>query len=149
VELRAGRTETVDVPLQRIVTLDSVRVLAQRNRYRETAERQRRRGGASTYATQEQIERLHAPSAGELVSRLGMLRLVGDGLDAKLYVQRGLTSIILGPCPANIVIDGFQHQDINLVQPDEIGMIEIYKGPAGAPVEYDNACGVVMIWTKR
>ena len=149
VELRAGRTETVDVPLQRIVTLDSVRVLAQRNRYRETAERQRRRGGASTYATQEQIERLHAPSAGELVSRLGMLRLVGDGLDAKLYVQRGLTSIILGPCPANVVIDGFQHQDINLVQPDEIGMIEIYKGPAGAPVEYDNACGVVMIWTKR
>jgi hypothetical protein len=33
-------------------------------------------------------------------------------------------------------------------RPEEIGMSEIYKGLAGAPVEYDGACGVVVIWTK-
>jgi hypothetical protein len=149
VELRAGRTETVDVLLQRIVTLDSVHVLAQRNRYRETAERQRRQGGAATYVTQEQIDRIKAPDTGDLVARLGMLRLSGTGLDAKVFVQRGSITIIGPPCPANIVVDGFQHQDVNIVRPEEIGMIEIYTGPAGAPVEYDSACGVVVIWTKR
>jgi hypothetical protein len=49
----------------------------------------------------------------------------------------------------NVVIDGMQHQDINLVSPEDIGMMEVYKGPAGAPMEYDSACGVVVIWTKR
>jgi hypothetical protein len=149
VELRAGRTASTDMSLQRIVTLDSVRVFAQRSRYRESLERQRRQAGAGTYLTEEQIGRTVAVETSELVTRTGAFRVSGTGLDTKLYVQRGLMSIVGGPCPMNIVIDGSQHQDINLVRPNEIGMMEIYKGPAGAPVEYDNACGVVVIWTKR
>jgi hypothetical protein len=54
-----------------------------------------------------------------------------------------------GPCAANVVIDGMQHQDINLVRPQDVGAMEIYRGSAGAPVEYDSACGVIVIWTKR
>lgn len=149
VELRTGRAATADVTLQRIVTLDSVRVLAQRSRYREATQRQRQGGGAATYLTQDQIARVHSTETSELLSRLGGFRVSGRGLDAKLFVQRGLNSIMLGPCPMNVVIDGFQHQDVNVVRPDDIGMIEVYKGPAGAPIEYDNACGVVIIWTKR
>jgi hypothetical protein len=49
----------------------------------------------------------------------------------------------------NVVIDNMQHQDINWVQPSDIGAMEIYAGPAGAPVQYDRACGLIVIWTKR
>jgi len=35
------------------------------------------------------------------------------------------------------------------ISPDAIGAIEAYPGPAGAPMQYDSACGVVVIWTKR
>jgi hypothetical protein len=149
VELRSGRTVTADVALQRIVTLDSVRVIAQRNRYREAADRQRRQGGAGTYITEDQIARYAATETTDLLSRLGSLFVQGRGLDAKLYVQRGAKTIEGPPCPMNVIIDGFQHQDANVVLPQEIGAIEIYKGPAGAPIEFNSACGVVMIWTKR
>ena len=148
VELRSGRTVTADVALRRIVTLDSVRVLAQRNRYRQNTEQLVRRGGAGTYLNEEQIARFPASESSELFARMG-LRVVGSGLDAKVYVQRGLNSIMLGPCPMNVVIDGFPNQDVNLVRPDEIAQIEVYKGPSSAPIEYASACGVVVIWTKR
>jgi hypothetical protein len=42
-----------------------------------------------------------------------------------------------------------QHQDINWLQPTDIGAMETYTGPAGAPPLYDSACGVIVIWTKR
>jgi hypothetical protein len=49
----------------------------------------------------------------------------------------------------NIVMDGMQHQEINLIHPSSVGAIEAY--PAGGPVppEYDGRCGVIVIWTKR
>ena len=148
VELRSGRTVTADVALRRIVTLDSVRVLAQRNRYRQNTEQLVRRGGAGTYMNEEQIARFPASESSELFARMG-LRVTGTGVDAKVYVERGLTSLTLGPCPMNVVIDGVPNQDVNLVRPDEIGQIEVYKGPSSAPIEYASACGVVVIWTKR
>ena len=148
VELRSGRSSTVEVTLRRIVTLDSVRVLAQRNRYRQNTEQLRRLDGSGTYLKEEDIARFPADETSELLARMG-LRAVGTGLATKLYVQRGLGSIIMGPCPMNIVIDGFQHQDANIVRPQEVGLMQVYRGPASAPPGYDSACGVVLIWTKR
>jgi hypothetical protein len=55
----------------------------------------------------------------------------------------------MGPCEANVVVNGVEHQDINLVDPANIGAIEAYAGPADAPVQYDRPCGVIVIWLKR
>ena len=148
VELRSGRTVDAEVALQRIVALDSVRVLARRNRYRENTEQLRRQGGFGTYMNASQIERFPAAESSDLFVRMG-LRVSGTGMDAKVYVQRGLTSIMMGPCPMNVIIDGFPNQDVNLVRPEDIAQIEVYKGPGSAPVEYQSACGVIVIWTKR
>jgi hypothetical protein len=49
----------------------------------------------------------------------------------------------------NVVIGGIQHQEINLLDPSDIGAIESYAGPSGAPLQYDSACGVIVIWMKR
>ena len=54
--LRSERSVTQDVRLQRIVTLDSVLVLARRSRYREFEEH-RKRSGFGTFLTEEDIER--------------------------------------------------------------------------------------------
>ena len=76
-------------------------------------------------------------------------RIVGSGINARVVSSRGSISFSGGGCATNIVIDGIQHQDINLLTPESIGAIEAYAGPAGAPMQYDSACGVVVIWTKR
>jgi hypothetical protein len=148
VDLRPGRGTTAEVVLSKIVTLDSVRILAQRSRYREAAERQRKKAGSATFLDEEQIAKARPSETSDLFRRLGMT-IRGNGLDTKIMVRRGPLSLQNAQCPMNVVIDGMQHQDINLVSPEDIGMMEVYKGPAGAPMEYDSACGVVVIWTKR
>ena len=54
-----------------------------------------------------------------------------------------------GPCKTNVVIDGMEHQDINLINPNDVGAIEMYSGTAGAPVLYDSRCGVIVITSRR
>jgi outer membrane receptor for ferrienterochelin and colicin len=70
-------------------------------------------------------------------------------IDAKVVSTRGAMSISGAGCQVDVVIDGMPHQDINFVQPSDIGAMEVYRGPAGAPPQYDSACGVIVIWTKR
>jgi hypothetical protein len=147
VGLFRGRSVETAVHLQRIVSLDSIRIVAQRSRYREF-ERQRR-NGFGAFFTEEDIASRNASQATDLLRMTLGFRVVGDGLDAKVVSTRGAMSISGGGCEVNIVIDGMQHQDINWVQPSDIGAMEVYRGPAGAPVQYDSACGVIVVWTKR
>jgi hypothetical protein len=147
VELRSGHTVDQSMQLTRIVSLDSIRIVARRGRYREFDARARRKG-FGTFLTEQQIEQRHAIETSDLLGMSGM-RIVGTGLDTKVVSGRGQQSIMLGPCYTNIVIDGIQHQDINLVRPEDIGAMEIYKGQGGTPIEYDASCGVVVIHTKR
>jgi hypothetical protein len=147
VELRAGRTLSQDVRLQRIVTLDSMRVLAQRSRYREFEEH-RRRNGFGRFLDADQIADRNPFQMSDLMRYIPGFRVSGFGLDAKVTSARGVTSLG-GRCEVNIVMDGMQHQEINLIHPSSVAGIEAY--PAGGPVppQYDGRCGVIVIWPKR
>lgn len=147
VELRSGRTATQDVRLQRIVTLDSVRVLAQRSRYREF-DAHRKRNGFGTFLTEDEIDRRHPFQTSDLFLMIPGFRVTGSGLDAKVVSSRGVSSLT-GKCEVNVVIDGMPRQDINLLHPTSIGGMEIYREGQPAPVQYDRGCGVIVIWTKR
>jgi hypothetical protein len=147
VELRSGRTVTQDVRLQRIVTLDSIRVLAQRSRYREFEDR-RKRSGFGTFFTEGDIEQRRAFESSDLLRMMPGFRVSGYGLDARVTSSRGVTSLT-GPCAVNIVIDGMQGQDINLIHPSSIGAMEIYRVGQPAPVQYDSRCGLIVIWSRR
>jgi hypothetical protein len=35
------------------------------------------------------------------------------------------------------------------VNPQDVGAVEAYSSSAGAPVQYESLCGVIVIWTKR
>ncbi len=147
VELRSGRTVTSDVRLSRIVSLDSIRIVAQRSRYREFESRAKR-AAFGTFLTEDQIQRRNAFETSDLL-RMSGFRIMGSGIDTKIVSGRGIQSISQGPCITNIVIDGMQHQDINLVRPSDIGALEIYRGQGGAPVQYDSGCGLIVIHTRR
>ena len=150
VELRSGKTSSVNVTLARIVSLDSIRIVAQRSRYPEFESRRRSRSGAGRFLDEEDIDRQHVMQASDLLRMVHGFRVEGSGLDAKVYTTHGNFEMSsMGPCEANIVVNGVEHQDINLLDPTTIGAIEAYADPAAAPVQYDRPCGVIVIWLKR
>jgi len=146
VELRATRAVSQDVRLQRIVTLDSMRVLAQRSRYPEFEQR-RRMNGFGTFLTSEEIARRTSFETSDLFRMIPGFRVAGFGLDAKVYSSRGVTSLT-GPCQPNIVIDGMPGQEINLIHPTSIGAMEVYRAGQPTPVQYDRGCGAIVIWSR-
>ena len=149
VELRAGRSVDVAVSLRRIVSLDSIRIVARRTNYSEFEKH--RKEGFGRFLDEQQVENLHVVEVSEIFRRMTGFRVEGEGLDTHLFTTHGaFERSALGPCEVNVVIDGInQHQDINLIDPREIAAVEAYPGVAGAPVQYDRACGVIVIWIKR
>ena len=151
VELHGGRTTDADITLARIVSLDSVRVVARRNSYEDFD--RRRKEGFGRFLDEDYIERQHAYQTTELLRMVPGFRVEGADLDAKVFTTHGafdLSFMGQNRCEVNIVINGInQHQDINLINPADIGAIEAYPGPAGAPVHLDRACGVIVIWLKK
>lgn len=145
VALGGGRTTRVQIRLDRIVSLDSIRVVAQRARYRDFE--QRRRAGLGRYMTEEQIGARNAFDASDLVTFIPGFRVVGDGLDARVVSTRSRG--FGGACAPNVVIDGMPHQEINLIKPRDIGAMEFYSDGAGGPPGMNKGCGVVVIWSKR
>jgi hypothetical protein len=147
VPLRDDASRTQDVTLTQIVSLDSVRVIARRSLY-PRFEESARRNAFGRFLREADIERRNAHQTSDLV-RDASFRVEGFGVDARVVSSRGAISLRSSACVTNIVIDGMQHQEINLVHPQDIGAMEIYRGSAGAPPQYDSACGVIVIWTKR
>jgi len=143
VELRAARAATQDVRLQRIVTLDSIRVLAQRSQYREFEEH-RKHNWFGKFFTAEQIEERHPFETSDLFRVTAGLKVAGHGIDAKVISTRSAI-----PCEPNIVIDGTPNQDINLIQRTSVGGMEVYGDGQPGPVQYERGCGVIVIWSKR
>lgn len=152
VDLRPGPNSAPDVHLVRVVALDSIRVLGQRPRYREFESRARP-AAFGHFLREEDIARQHPLLTSDLLRQMpGFVVSRGrrtSDLDVKVLSSRGETSLHPKPCFANIIIDGVPHQEINWIDPGSIGAMEIYPGPAGAPVQYHSACGTIIIWTKR
>ncbi len=85
------------------------------------------------------------------------LNRFGDGY--VLGSSRGRVSLNL-TCVPDVLLDGLEtryfalsdHPDIDrLVAPSNVAAIEVYAGPAEAPLEFGstNSCGLVLIWTRR
>ena len=133
VELRRGRTAEMELRLTRFVSLDSVRVLARRTRYREF-EDHRRNWGWGTFLDEEQVANRHVFYTSDIVRTAPGMRVFGEGVTARLVSSRGVFSLTGAPCEINVVIDGLEQQDINMIRPRDIGAMEIYSSAVGVPL---------------
>ncbi len=120
------------------------------------------RTGGKAYFGAEFEERARRVSAlHQLFWRIPGLQVspnrYGDGY--VLGSSRGRVSLTL-TCVPDVFLDGLEtryftlsdHPDIDrLVPPSNVAAIEVYAGPAEAPMEFGstNSCGLVLIWTKR
>ncbi|MEO8561691.1 MAG: carboxypeptidase-like regulatory domain-containing protein [bacterium] len=149
VELREGATTRSDVRLTRIVSLDSMRVVATRERYPEFS-RNRKYAIFGRFFGPDEIHQQRVSYASDIIEKLPGFRIEGTGIQAKVVSGRGVTSVF-GECPLRIVLNGapIDGASVNDVPVAEIGAIEAYRAGDFGPPEYDRGCGAILIWTKR
>lgn len=153
VELRSGRTIRQDVALERVVSLDSVNVVAQRIRYPEF-ERHKKQFPFGSFLDEEEIKRRKYQYLPLVLSTITGFQLAhGPGGKPGLRTLRGCTHVgeqgrTRRP-QMNIVIDGLEFMDIADVALQDVAAIEGYWVGAEAPWEYRPGCAVVVIWTKN
>jgi hypothetical protein len=148
VELRNGRMAHQDVVLRRVVSLDSLNVVAKRRKPFADFEYRRQNSPMGRFVTANDIDRVHPTELGIYIQRLGGFQIVGVGPEARIYS----TSARAGRpnCrEANVVIDGVDQAQVNTVPPAEIAAMEVYAEAASAPGQYRAECGLILIWTKK
>ncbi|MEO6529073.1 MAG: carboxypeptidase-like regulatory domain-containing protein, partial [Gemmatimonadaceae bacterium] len=146
VELRSGVTITGDVRMQRIVNLDSIRVVGSRSHYKEFNEQQKHKIFGVFLGPEEMAWRSRTSYASDVIKLIPGYQIVGEGRKSQVVNGRGGGMM---RCRTNIVIDGMEGMSINDVEPIEIGVIAAYRMGDQGPPEYDRGCGAIIIWTKR
>ena len=147
VELRPDRTVRHDVTLRRVVSLDSIRIVARRSRFADF-EWRRKNNPSGRFLTANDLAKRHATELAPIIQQLGGFTVVGFGPNAQAYS----TAARMGRpnCKeANVVIDGIDQATINMVPPHDIAAVEVYAEAAGAPGQYRSECGLILIWTKK
>jgi hypothetical protein len=150
VELRPGATVTRDLQLARVVSLDSIRVVARRPQLAEFEDRRAHSAGRFMTATQVAAHKL--TSTPKLIQILGGFTVEGTGNDSKLLSHQ---AFIENPdCRsegANVIIDGRDGTLVNALHPAQIGGLEVYATASLAPAKYADRsrCGLIIMWTKQ
>lgn len=151
--LRVGDADTLRLSftMRRVATaLDTVIVSARRLVTRMSEFEERRKLGFGTFITAEDIERRNPVSIGDVLRGIPSIAISGSGYDRQFA-----TSTRSSKCQLQVVVDDVllpTPTDLTaLVVPSEVMGIEVYPGPATAPMQYKSAgsgCGVILIWTK-
>ena len=147
VELRPDRTVRHDVTLRRVVSLDSIRIVARRSRFADF-EWRRKNNPSGRFLTANDLAKRHATELAPIIQQVGGFTVVGFGHNAQAFS----TAARMGRpnCKeANVVIDGIDQAGINMVPPHDIAAVEVYADAAGAPGQYRAECGLIVIWTKK
>ena len=147
VELRTAATVTGDVRLQKIVNLDSVRVVAISTRYREFSDH-RARSIYGVFLDPETMAQEHAVSMSDIIRKIPGFIIRGEGPYARVLSARAPT---LAPCFANVIVNGVPNQPINDFPPVMVGAVEAYREGEITPNDYFDlrGCATIAIWTKR
>jgi hypothetical protein len=153
VQLRESQIVRENVALERVVSLDSVRVVAHRVKYPEF-ERNRLQYRYGTFMDADEIERRGRKTLPLLLSSTGDFRLLpmsrgrvgveSQHLRRCTQTQAGTERLD----PLNLVVDNMEHMEFSDVFFPIVEAIEIYSEVDKAPMKYARACSVVVVWTK-
>ena len=110
-------------------------------------------GAGGRQFTLQDLETIDPFQVSDLLRRVpGVTESLDPSNPNRAYaVSRRSVSINGGLCGLDLYIDAVRQSDANLnqVPPEWIEAIEIYSG-VSTPAEYGaQACGVVLVWTRR
>jgi hypothetical protein len=147
VELRPNRTMSQNILLRRVVSLDSIRVVARRSRYADF-EYRRRNSPVGRFLTANDLQKQHITELAPAIQKVGGFTVVGFGPNTQVYST--VAKMSRPNCKeVNVVIDGLDQATINMVPPHDIAAVEVYPEAAGAPGQYRSECGLILVWTKK
>jgi Carboxypeptidase regulatory-like domain/TonB-dependent Receptor Plug Domain len=102
------------------------------------------------FITEEQLERRGRPKVSRALRGLPGVKVREGPMAAAVFFRRCRSR------PPLLWIDGIRIAeggwDINMVAPNDIETIEIYRSPSSVPAEFagpGSDCGALVIWTKR
>ena len=147
---------TVNTQLDRLLTLDTIRVRALRNRLigkDMTGFEERRQRGLGRFLDPEDIEQRMSGRTSDLFRAVAGVRLVpssvGDRIAMRGNVNGYCTPIVFVDRVKQYMFDG----DIDaIVSPMEVRAIEVYPGYLMTPPEFQvpfDQCGSIVIWTGK
>jgi Carboxypeptidase regulatory-like domain len=151
VELRGNDRTTANVQLRRVVSLDSVVIVATRTKYPDFYAH--KSAGFGHFYGPEQIGLQRVTRTSDIIQKIPGFMVRENGYRTTVMSAQGAG---FGTCPAAIVVDGMRVLDypptVNDVHWTSIAAIEAYPASLAflAPPEYGGAgCGMIVIWTKR
>lgn len=149
VEVEGASPMTISVELAReVVELEGIAVVATRNPYLdESGFYERQRAGFGPTLTREEILARSPRQMTDVIRGFAGVELVlGDSPTSPFVFFRRLG------CRPDIVIDGANYgpdtRMDDLVQPNNVQGLEIYRGGASVPPTLStNPCGAILLWT--
>ncbi len=154
VDVFADDTATVTLSTYRLTALDTMRVRAAStagNVRLQQFEDRRRQGFGSVMDSTQIGRRATLSAAFQGMPGVTVANRSANGRQFDIF----LYSTGMGNCLANIMVDGLQQPDsqiLNTLSPSDIAAIEVYQQRTTVPTELlraQQSCGLVVIWTKR
>jgi hypothetical protein len=144
-ELRSGQRRRLDIQLEKIASLDAMKVVAaSASRYPEFEQRRRETIGGR-FLDETQIRKMHFTKVVDYVNLL-------PGFVARhdRYNDMRVTSMRYPGCEPAMLVNDLPVGDLmELPPPEMLGAIEVYVTTAGAPPNHRSPCGTIVFWSKR
>jgi hypothetical protein len=156
-DLSAGELRDIRVLLSPVaMVIDSVAIKAEAPPVEKNfgGFETRKARGFGTFITREQIEKKNPRVVTDLFRTVSGVKVVRENGVPTIVSARLGTTI---SCPVRYYVDGTYYplygQSVDLlVEPVDIGAIEVYPGGATIPPQFggrESGCGVVAIWTRQ
>lgn len=149
-DLYAGRAAALDLGLgKRVVALDRVQVYGAAPRATsEFARRVRQGGGFGRFLTAADIERRSPLTIGDALMTVPGLHVGGSDAFGRPQVL-GRANCVPAFYLDGMRVEGGGRDIDNLVNPAELGGVEVYPDAAFAPALYSRGnCASILLWTK-
>jgi hypothetical protein len=112
---------------------------------------QRKSGGQGYFITRADIDKRQPHVMTDMLRQVPGLRISCSGGICRAQTFQEARRI-MGGCPIQYFLDGLPFLgDIDDVTPDQVEGVEIYRGSASVPPEFNHGtamCGVIAIWSR-
>jgi len=149
-------TEVSATMVTQPIELEAIQVTARPSHLEQNGFFARMEHGRGTLVTPQDMARIDPIIVSDVIrERVPGIRIqYGAGGEARVVTTRASGLSVENPeCVMEIFVDGMRQgdEDLDRYNPEQIQAMEIYQG-VSTPIQFTssfNACGVVLLWTRR